>query len=115
MLLLVGALNVVLGLTALVNPRVVTVSIQGFVVGDVSAWGWIYTLLGVTIGAVSVGLFAVREWARWLSIVLATVDAIAASGFFTAYPLWAMVVIALNVIVIYQLSMHWSQPGEGTG
>jgi hypothetical protein len=89
MLLLVGTLNVVLGLTALVNPRVVTVSIQGLVVGDVSDWGRIYALLGVAIVAVSVGLFAVREWARWLAIV--------------------------DVIVIYQLSMHWSQPGEGTG
>jgi hypothetical protein len=28
--------------------------------------------------------------------------------------LWAALVIALDVIVIYQLSMHWSQPAEGT-
>ena len=114
MLLLVGALNVVLGLSALVNPRAVTVSIQGLVVGDLSAWGWIYTLLGVVIVALSVILFAGREWAPGLAIVLTMADAIAASGFFTAYPLWAMLVIALNVIVIHQLSMHWSQPAEGT-
>jgi hypothetical protein len=111
-LLLVGALNLVYGLAALVNPKVVTISAQGFVIWDLYAWGWIHLILGVVMVAVSVGLFAVREWARWLAIVFAIVSAIAAIGFFTAYPLWATLVIALDVIVIYQLSMHWRRPEE---
>ena len=81
-------------------------------VWDVSTWGWIRTILGIGMAAVSLGLFAVREWARWVAIVIAVVNAIAAIALFTAYPLWAALVIALDVIIIYQLSMHWTTPAE---
>jgi hypothetical protein len=111
-LLLAGMLNLVYGIAALVNPRVAAVSPQGVVVWDLSAWGWIRTILGIVMVAVSLGLFAVQGWARWSAIVIAVVDAIAAIGFFTAYPLWSTLVIALDVIVIYQLSMHWTQPAH---
>ena len=113
-LLLAGVLNIVDGLTALFSPRVATVSPQGLIVWDLSTWGWIRTVLGVVMVAISLGLFAAKEWARWSAIVVAIVNAVAVIGFFTAYPLWAALVIALDVIVIYQLSMHWTPPEERT-
>jgi hypothetical protein len=113
-LLLAGILNVVDGLGALVNPRVAVVSPQGLLIFDISVWGWIRVVLGIAMVVISLGLFAAQEWARWLAIVIAVVNAIAVIGFFTAYPLWAALVIALDVIVIYQLSMHWGQPAKGT-
>jgi hypothetical protein len=110
MLLLAGVLNLVHGLVALASPKVAIVSAEGYVVWDLTGWAWIHVLLGVGMVVISLGLFAVQEWARWLAVVIAIINAIAAVGFFTAYPLWATLVIALDVIVIYQLSMHWRQP-----
>jgi hypothetical protein len=113
-LLLAGVLNLVDGLVALLNPRTAAVSPEGLVIWNLAAWGWIQTVLGVVMVAVSFGLFTAQEWARWIAIVIAVVNAIAVVGFFTAYPLWAALVIALDVIVIYQLSMHWKQPAGRT-
>jgi hypothetical protein len=111
MLLLVGVLNLVHGIAALVSPRVVTVTPSGYtLLWDISTWGWVHLILGIILVVVSLGLFAAMEWARWLAIIFATIDAIAAIAFFTSYPLWATLVIALDVIIIYQLSMHWTEP-----
>jgi hypothetical protein len=46
-------------------------------------------------------------WARWAAIFFAMVQAILQAGVFTAFPLWALVVIALDVTVIYQLTANW--------
>jgi type III secretory pathway component EscV len=46
-------------------------------------------------------------WARWSAILFATVQAILEVGVFPAFPLWSLVVIALNVVVIYQLTANW--------
>jgi hypothetical protein len=63
--------------------------------------------IGLAMVAVSVGLFTVRGWARWGAIAFATINAITQVSVITAFPIWALVVIALDVIVIYQLTTHW--------
>ena len=38
---------------------------------------------------------------------LATLHAVAQVGLITANPLWSILLISLDVIVIYQLIVHW--------
>jgi hypothetical protein len=47
-----------------------------------------------------------RTWARVVGIVLAAVSAIVNIGFIYASPVWAVIVITLDVIVIYALAVH---------
>jgi hypothetical protein len=53
------------------------------------------------------GLFTMAGWARWTAIAFATLNACLQVGAFTAFPLWSMVAIALDVVVIYQLTVNW--------
>ena len=64
-------------------------------------------IIGIATVAVSVGLFTVRGWARWGAIAIATINAITQVSVITAFPIWALIVIALDVIVIHQLTTHW--------
>ena len=55
------------------------------------------------------GLLTLQDWARWLAVLFAALNAILQIGIVTAFPLWSLVVIALGVIVIYQLTERWQR------
>ena len=40
-------------------------------------------------------------------IVLAGLSALVNLGFLSAYPIWSTIVIALDVIIIFALTVHW--------
>lgn len=112
-LLLVGCFNVIWGLMALLRPRIITVTGDGVVILDLRAWGWAYIIVGALMIAASIGLFTVQRWGRVLAIIFAGLNALIAVAYFPAYPLWSLLVIVLDVLVIYQLSVRWQQPLPG--
>jgi hypothetical protein len=48
---------------------------------------------------------AERTWGRTVGIILAVVSAVANMVFISAYPVWSLIVIALDVIVIHALAV----------
>jgi hypothetical protein len=48
-----------------------------------------------------------KGWARWFGIFFASLSAILQIGVLTAFPIWALIVVALDVVVIYQLTARW--------
>ena len=108
MLFLAGTFSFLYGLGAVLNDEAVTVGGNGgVIVWDFTAWGWAHMLLGAAMTAVSLGLFTVKSWARWAAVFFATLNAIAQLSIITAFPIWALIVITLDVIVIYQLTARW--------
>lgn len=106
-LFLVGAFNVVIGLSAIFSDEVFQVTEEGLIVLDYTAWGWILLLLGVVMILTCMGLLQGAEWARWTAIFFAMVNAIGQVAFITAFPLWTLLIITLDVIVIYHLTVRW--------
>ena len=103
-LLIVGSLNFMFGLAGILNDQVVTVGGQGVIIWDYETWGWIHLVVGAIMVLVSLGLFATREWAVVLAIIFAAISAIAQIGLITAFPLWSILIIVLDVLVIYNLT-----------
>jgi hypothetical protein len=107
-LFLNGVFGFLFGLAAILNDEVVTVGGRGgVVVWDFTAWGWIQLVLGLVMVLVGVGLFTGNSAARWLAVALAVLSAIVQFATLSAFPLWSILVIALDVIVIYQLVARW--------
>ena len=102
-----GTLSTLWGLAAILNDEVVTVGGRGVVVWDFTTWGWIVLLLGVLVAAVGVGLLAHVGIARWLAVVIVAIHAVGYFGVVSAFPLWALFVIALDVLILYQLVARW--------
>jgi hypothetical protein len=106
-LFIAGTFSLLYGLAAVLNDEVVTVGGgDGVIVWDFTAWGWAHMLIGAAMIAIAFGLLAERGWARWSAVVIATLNAIAQVGLITAFPIWSLIVIALDVTVIYQLTAH---------
>lgn len=112
-LVIVGSINVIYGLAAIFEDQVLTATGGGrVIVWDLTAWGWVLLLFGAFQLLAGFALFGGAGWARWTAIVLAGLNAIANVGFITVFPLWTMLIVALDLIVIYQLSAGW-RPGGG--
>ena len=93
---------------AILNDKVVTVGGgTGVTVWDFTGWGWIQLVIGIVMMIVSVGLFTGNGAARWLAVFMAMLSALAQFGIISAFPLWAILVIVLDVVVIYQLVARW--------
>lgn len=109
MLIIAGSLDAIWGLGAILNDHVVTVGGQGVIVWDIGAWGWFHLILGAILCLMAWGVATMKSWARWTAVVVASVSAITQVGVLPAFPLWALIVIALDVIVIYGLTARWEQ------
>jgi hypothetical protein len=108
-LLMVGAFNVIFGLTAIFEDETLTAVGGRVIVWDLTTWGWIHLVFGLVQVLAGLGLFAAREWARWAAIVFAMLNAIGQVAFITVFPLWTILVITLDLIVIYQLTARWER------
>jgi hypothetical protein len=68
-----------------------------------TSWGVVHLILGALLFIAGAALFADMTWARITGVVLAAFMLIANFVYLPYYPVWAIVVIALNVFVIWAL------------
>jgi hypothetical protein len=107
MLIMLGIFHVIEGFVALLRDEVFLVGQKGLVLNvDYTAWGWLHLLwgaLGVLTGAC---LLAGQLWARIVAVIVAFVSAIASIAFLPAYPIWSVIIITLDVLVIWAVTVH---------
>ena len=111
LMLIVGSIDFFQGLVALFEDEYYVVTRSGFLVVDLTGWGWTMIIWGVLLVFAGIGLGAGRGWARWFAIVVISLNFIAELGFLgnTQTQLWSLTVIALNIIVLYALTARWSE------
>jgi hypothetical protein len=102
MIMMAGVINVIYGIAAISKSSFFT-SNPHFVVSELKTWGWIVLILGVLQMCVAFGVWMQSAWARWTGVVMAALNAIAQLIFIPAYPLLALAVFTLDVLVIYAL------------
>ena len=83
---------------------------------DVSygVWGWTHLVLGVLLIVLGYAVLSAKKWARFTAAGLAVVSAIVNFLFLPAYPVWAVIVIALDLIVVFALLVHGGELRMGT-
>lgn len=107
MLVLLGSFHVIAGLVALFDDTYFLVGSGGLVVSaDYTAWGWVHLILGIVVAAAGLALFAGLLWARIVAIIVAMISAIINLAFLSAYPVWSAIMIAIDVLIIYAVTMH---------
>jgi hypothetical protein len=107
MMIILGIFSVISGLVAIFNDDWFLVTERGLVLNyDYTVWGWVHLVLGIIIAAAGAGVLGGRLWARALGIVLAGLSAVFNLAFIAAYPVWSVIIIAIDVFVIYALAVH---------
>jgi hypothetical protein len=63
------------------------------------------------------GLLAGSGWSRWFTIIVAALNIFIQLGFVgsSQYPLWALTVLALNLVVFFALTARWDEAKQGLG
>lgn len=109
LMILRGISGAFLGLTALVNQQYLFVSgANGVVLATANAttWGWVHLALSVLVLAAGFSVMHGSRWARVLAVVFASLAFMANLAFIGVFPIWAIVAMVVDVLVIYALVVH---------
>jgi hypothetical protein len=67
-------------------------------------------IVGALLLVAAAGVFKGSGFARWYGIFAASLSLIAHFGARPSYPLWSLVVVTLNILVIYALAVYGGKP-----
>ena len=118
LLMIVGGLDVLQGLVAVIREEYFVLTPQGALVLDVSEWGWVMMIWGAVLFFVGWGLVSGASWARWVAIIGVSLNFIAQLSFNGGVgqtSLWGLCVVALNIIILYALIVRWDDAKAGAG
>jgi hypothetical protein len=103
LMVLSGMLTFFIGIVGLINGiffnRVATFPFYY----SVRSRGVTFIVLGAIAFAVGLALLVHMYWARTVATVVAVVTAVANFMFLPFYPFWSVIVLALNVVIIWEL------------
>ena len=106
-LLVNGIFSVVQALVALVGPNAYYAVVEGTLfLFDTTGWGWWNLVIGIFLILTAFGLFASQTWARVIGVVLAVLSAVVQLMLVPVQPWWALIVIAIDVLILYALVAH---------
>ncbi|WP_028643712.1 DUF7144 family membrane protein [Nocardioides sp. URHA0020] len=71
---------------------------------DLTTWGWLHLVLGLVIVGIGAAILAGQRWALVAGVVIAIVSALMNFVWLPYYPVWAVVLIALDIAVVWALS-----------
>jgi hypothetical protein len=103
MMIVTGVFNAVEGLVALFRNEVYVATLRYVFAFDLTTWGWIQLILGLVVAVAGYGVVSGRIWGRVVGIAIALVSMLVNFLFIPYYPVWSLLIIALNVFVIWAL------------
>jgi hypothetical protein len=109
-LIVIGVFQFLAGITALAKDGAsiyAATADKTYVLSlDTTTWGWLHLLLGIVIFLAGLGVLAGQVWARTVGVIVALISAIVNFAFIPIYPVWAILIIVLDVAVIWALTAH---------
>jgi hypothetical protein len=105
-MMLVGFFHAFTGLAAIIEDEFFVVGANYAYEFDATAWGWIHLIGGIIVIAAGYGVFSGATWARAVGITLASLSALGNFFFIPYQPVWAILIIALDVLVIAALAAY---------
>jgi hypothetical protein len=103
LLILNGIYGFLVGLAAIIKGGFFVVHNGYAYHWSTTGWGWLQLVLGCVLFAAGACVLLGMLWARILGAVLAGFSAIASFLFIPYYPLWSIVVIAVDIFIVWAL------------
>ena len=101
---LTGFFHAIQGLGALIKKEYFHES--SLLYSNLQVTGWIWVILGLLQIAAAYMIVGRASGGRILGIVLASLSAVVTFFTLGAYPVWSIVVIAVDLLIIYGLTVH---------
>jgi hypothetical protein len=109
MLVMGGVLSIIWGIAA-VSSSHFFVAGASYILSDLNTWGWIVTGFGVVEALAALSVWRGGELGRWFGIFAAGLGGLAAMMSIPAYPFWSLALLAIDVLVIYDLAAYGGKP-----
>jgi hypothetical protein len=110
--ILAGLFTIFDGIVVIERPDQLYAGENVFIVKDYDAWGAGLIVGGAIQALVGLGILNRSSFAQWVGVAIAALGFIANLAYFRHYPAWAVVLMVLNVIVIYALTVHGDEFGR---
>lgn len=110
MMIISGMFEIVSGLVAIFKPSTyfVTSSTTLFIM-SYNDWGLAHLVIGGILILSAMALLAGKLWGRIIAIFLAITSALANFAFIRAYPLWSIIIIILDILIIYAVASYGNE------
>lgn len=106
MMVIGGVWHALAGIAALVRDEVYVFT-PGYTYSfDLTGWGWVQLLLGILVAAAGFAVLRGQTWARAVGIMVVGLSMIANFLFMPYYPIWSLLMIALDIAVIWALATY---------
>ncbi|MGW1753609.1 DUF7144 family membrane protein [Streptomyces mirabilis] len=109
MMIFGGVMAIFEGISAIAEDDVFVLTRNYAYNFNLTSWGWIHLSLGVLVVLAGAALFTGAMWARVVGVVLAGLSMIANFMWLPYYPVWAIVLIAVDAFVIWALCVGISR------
>lgn len=106
LMIVVGSFHFIAGIAALVEDDFYIIRPGYDLRIDVTAWGWFHMIGGIIVAVAGFGLFSGSLIARVIAITLAAISALWSFYSIPYYPVWSILIIALDVVVIWAIAVH---------
>ncbi len=106
MMVAIGSFHFLIGLAAVLDDTFYVVHGGYAMKVDVTAWGWAQMIAGVLVALAGIWLFSGSLVARIVGIVLATMSMVWNFYSIPYYPVWSILIVAVDVGVIWALAAH---------
>jgi hypothetical protein len=103
-MVLIGGFHALMGLAAIIDDGFFRDTQDYAYDLDTTGYGWIHLGLGIVLVLAGLGIFARKTWARTVGILLAMLSAFVNFFFIPSYPVWSVLIIALDIAVIWALA-----------
>jgi hypothetical protein len=110
LLIISGLWGVLAGISGILADKIFVTTPQYVYYFDITAWGWVHLILGVLVAGAGIGVLKGTAWGRILGVALASASLLVNFAFIPHYPIWSILIIALDVLIIWQLaSQPWGE------
>ena len=106
LMMITGLFNAMEGVVALARNEVYVAAPRYIFAFDLTTWGWTQIVIGLIVLAAGVGVVTGQLWGRLVGITIALLSMLANFAFIPYYPVWSLLIIALDVFVIWALCVY---------
>jgi hypothetical protein len=104
-----ASLNLIWGIAAVSNSHFF-VGNASFILSDLNTWGWIAIGFAALEALAALSIWRGGWFGRWFGIAVAGLALILAMMSIPAYPLWSLVLVGIDALVIYALAVYGGKP-----
>lgn len=106
MLFLTGIFHIIVGLVALFKETIYISSTNVTWILNYNQWGWTHIIGGAFILLAASSLMQGGLFGRSFAVIMALLSAIANMTFIPIYPIFSLLIITIDILVIWAATVH---------